>query len=239
MRNPQLKKNDAVEIVKNDESLLQKIVNLFSKSRINYQTENKMLQCVFIANQRISMTVAHKYIDETTKAQRQLKQYLSLGRNHRVLLDSFWIMQTRGDKDIILGDEHQVDSLAFAMFKSTDIHADAVRKILSDGVKSNIFKRVKHSSDKRRSAYEINATDDLTDAYIHWGNTHLGITGSLNTHVLQSKWDDKTQEALYRQSGWWGTDETSLSIEQKNRITNHYAEGSVIRVKDNKIQLKK
>ena len=96
-------------------SLLDRITERFKHSRINYKNDEQMMQAIGIANLRIGMAAAHNFLEQTTKAHRRLKAYLAQGRNHRILLDCFWIMQSRGDKNIILGDQKTVDSLAFAI----------------------------------------------------------------------------------------------------------------------------
>jgi hypothetical protein len=229
MRNARIKSNPNVDIIDSDEKLLEKITELLKDSRINYQTDSKMLQAIGGACIRIGMAAAHQTLEETTKEQEQLKHYLSKGRNHRILLDNFWIMQTRGDEDIILGDEYRVDSLTYSMNRANKIKIHTVKKILSDGVKIGIFKRIKSKKDKRLTTYEINVNDNMVDAYIGYVNTHLGITGNLFTHVLQGKWSSEVQEALFRKIGWWGTGETRLSIEQQNLLNSRYQEGSILK----------
>ena len=208
-------------------SLLDRITERFKHSRINYKNDEQMMQAIGIANLRIGMASAHNFLEETTKAQRRLKAYLAQGRNHRILLDCFWIMQSRGDKNIILGDQKTVDSLAFAMKKIPNLGRDGVMKILSDGTNLGLFKRVKNTVDKRRTAYEIVATPDLIQAYISWGNTLLGITKNLYLDTIQGAWDAETQEALFRQINWYGGG--LLSIEQENEMNDHFGEGSITR----------
>lgn len=236
MRNPKMKRvNDLYGKVIDDEALLNETIeNCFSKSMINYQSDEKMMQAIGVANIRIGMASAHNFIEEKTKAQRELKMYLALGRKHRILLDVFWIMQTRGDENIVIGDYDIVDSLAYSMKKITDTGLDSVKKIVADGVRLNIFKRIKSKTDKRVTTYMINATDELIDAYIHWGNTHLGITGNLYMHTIQGAWEENVQEALFRKMGWWDWSESKLSIEQEIEMGNHFAEGAIKNV-DKKI----
>lgn len=229
MRNARMKTNHHVPQIDSDERLLEKITELLKDSKINYQTDDKMMQAVGGACIRIGMAASHQILEEKTKEQEQLKHYLSKGRSHRILLDNFWIMMTRGDEDIVLGDKNRVDSLVYSMNRANKIGIDAVKKILSDGVKIGIFKRVKSKKDKRLTAYEINATPNMVDAYIGYINTHLGITGGLFTHVLQGSWSSEVQEALFRKVGWWGADETRLSIEQENLLNDHYQEGSILK----------
>ncbi len=229
MRNAKIKSNPHVDIIDSDEKLLEKITELFKDSRINYQTDDKMLQAIGGACIRVGMAAAHETLEETTKEQEQLKHYLSKGRNHRILLDSFWIMMTRGDEDIILGDEYRVDSLTYSMNRANKIKVDTVKKILNDGVKIGIFQRIKSKKDKRVTTYEINATPNMVDAYIGYINTHLGITGGLFTHVLQGRWSSEVQEALFRKIGFWDIHETRLSIEQENALNDKYQEGSILK----------
>lgn len=206
-------------------NLLDRIIERFRDSKINYKNDDQMMQAIGIANLRLGMASAHNFVDEKTSAHKRLKKYLALGRNHRILLDCLWIMQSRGDKNIILGDQYDITSLAFCMKKIPNIGRDCVMKILSDGRKLGIFKRVKNTTDRRRTAYEIIATPDLIEAYISWGNTHLGITKNLYLDTIQGAWDAETQEALFRQIHWYGGG--FLTAEQEKKMNEHFGEGSL------------
>jgi len=45
------------------------------------------------------MAQSHMFLEERNKVAKEFKQYLAKGRNHRILLDCFWVMQARGDED--------------------------------------------------------------------------------------------------------------------------------------------
>lgn len=224
MRNPKLKPIKQLKSSTNG-NLLDRITECFKDSKINYKNDDQMMQAIGIANLRIGMASAHNFVEQNTSAHKRLKEYLALGRNHRILLDCFWIMQSRGDENIILGDQYDVDSLAFSMKKIPNLGRDSVMKILSDGRKLGIFRRVNNTVDKRRTAYEIIATPDLVEAYISWGNTHLGITKNLYMDTIQGAWDAETQEALFRQIHWYGGG--FLSAEQEEEMNEHFGEGSL------------
>ena len=80
---------------------------------------------------------------------------------------------------------------------------------------------------KRRYAYKINDSQNLIEAYIAWGNTNLGISGNLFSHVLQGVWDKESQEAVFRKVGWWDNDESLLSIQQEIALNKHWGDGSI------------
>jgi hypothetical protein len=223
MRNPSLKLINKIS----DHDLLKNILSWFRRSNIKFKNEEQMLQSVGVANIRMGMAQAHFFLEGKTEEQRQLKKYLSLGRNHRILLDCFWLMQARGDENIIIGDVLVTDSLAFAMKKMTNIGIHATKKIVNDGVSLSLFRRIKDSTDKRRYAYKINDSQNLIEAYIAWGNTNLGISGNLFSHVLQGVWDKESQEAVFRKVGWWDNDESLLSIQQEIALNRHWGDGSI------------
>ena len=148
-------------------------------------------------------------------------------------------MQARGDENIIIGDVLVTDSLAFAMKKMTNIGIHATKKIVNDGVSLSLFRRIKDSTDKRRYAYKINDSQNLIEAYIAWGNTNLGISGNLFSHVLQGVWDKESQEAFFRKVGWWDNDESLLSIQQEIALNKHWGDGSIKNDKPYKNKKKK
>lgn len=117
MRNTSLKLINKIS----DNDLLKNILSWFQRSKIKFKNEEQMLQSIGVANIRMGMAQAHMFIEGKTEEHRQLKKYLSLGRNHRILLDCFWLMQARGDESIIIGDVLITDSLAFAMKKMSNI----------------------------------------------------------------------------------------------------------------------
>ena len=235
MRNPSLKLINKIS----DNDLLKNILSWFRRSNIKFKNEDQMLQSVGVANIRMGMAQAHLFLESKTKEHRQLKQYLSLGRNHRILLDCFWLMQARGDDNIIIGDVLVTDSLAFAMKKMTNIGIHATKKIVNDGVSLSLFRRIKDSTDNRRYAYKINDSQNLIEAYIAWGNTNLGISGNLFSHVLQGVWDQESQEAFFRKVGWWDNDESLLSIQQEIALNKHWGDGSIKNDKPYKNKKKK
>ena len=232
MRNTSLKLINKIS----DNDLLKNILSWFQRSKIKFKNEEQMLQSIGVANIRMGMAQAHMFIEGKTEEHRQLKKYLSLGRNHRILLDCFWLMQARGDESIIIGDVLITDSLAFAMKKMSNIGIDATKKIVNDGVSLSLFKRIKDIDDKRKYAYEINVTQNLIEAYIAWGNTNLGISGNLFSHELQGMWSVETQEAFFRKVGWWDNNESLLSIQQEIALSKYWGDGSINNPKLKKIK---
>jgi len=232
MRNTSLKLINKIS----DNDLLKNILSWFQRSKIKFKNEEQMLQSIGVANIRMGMAQAHMFIEGKTEEHRQLKKYLSLGRNHRILLDCFWLMQARGDESIIIGDVLITDSLAFAMKKMSNIGIDATKKIVNDGVSLSLFKRIKDIDDKRKYAYEINVTQNLIEAYIAWGNTNLGISGNLFSHELQGMWSVETQEEFFRKVGWWDNNESLLSIQQEIALNKYWGDGSINNPKLKKIK---
>jgi hypothetical protein len=232
MRNTSLKLINKIS----DNDLLKNILSWFQRSKIKFKNEEQMLQSIGVANIRMGMAQAHMFIEGKTEEHRQLKKYLSLGRNHRILLDCFWLMQARGDESIIIGDVLITDSLAFAMKKMSNIGIDATKKIVNDGVSLSLFKRIKDIDDKRKYAYEINVTQNLIEAYIAWGNTNLGISGNLFSHELQGMWSVETQEEFFRKVGWWDNNESLLSIQQEIALSKYWGDGSINNPKLKKIK---
>ena len=232
MRNTSLKLINKIS----DNDLLKNILSWFQRSKIKFKNEEQMLQSIGVANIRMGMAQAHMFIEGKTEEHRQLKKYLSLGRNHSILLDCFWLMQARGDESIIIGDVLITDSLAFAMKKMSNIGIDATKKIVNDGVSLSLFKRIKDIDDKRKYAYEINVTQNLIEAYIAWGNTNLGISGNLFSHELQGMWSVETQEAFFRKVGWWDNNESLLSIQQEIALNKYWGDGSINNPKLKKIK---
>jgi hypothetical protein len=223
MRNTSLKLINKIS----DNDLLKNILSWFRRSNIKFKNEDQMLQSVGVANIRMGMAQAHIFLESKTEEHRQLKKYLSLGQNHRILLDCFWLMQARGDENIIIGDTLITDSLAFAMKKMTNIGIDATKKIVNDGVSLSLFKRIKDNTDKRRYVYKINDSQNLIEAYIAWGNTNLGISGNLFSHELQGIWGKESQEAFFRKVGWWDNNESLLSIRQEIALNKYWGDGSI------------
>ena len=136
-------------------------------------------------------------------------------------------MAARGDEDIIIGDEFEVDSLAYAMKKMTGIGIDATKKIIIDGIACELFRRKKHNKDRRRYTYLINDSQNLVEAYIEWGNTNLGITGNLFMHMLQGVWDEETQAAFFKKVGLWDNSENRLTRVQEIEISKHWGKGAI------------
>ena len=164
MRNPSL---ELVNKIK-DSDFLKNVLVWFQRSKIQFKNEDQLLQSIGLANIRVGMAQSHIFLEKKTKAHQELKKYLSHGLNHRILLDCFWIMQARGDENIMIGDEFKVDSLSYAMKKMTGIGIDATKKIVLDGVKFNLFNRIQNAKDRRSYTYEINDSQDLIEAYIEW-----------------------------------------------------------------------
>ena len=223
MRNPSLKLVNKIK----DSDLLKNVLVWFQRSKIQFKNEDQLLQSIGLANIRIGMAQSHIFLEDRTKAHRELKQYLARGRNHRILLDCLWIMQARGDEDIIIGNDYEVDSLAYSMKKMTGIGIDSTKKIILDGVKFNVFNRIKDQNDRRSYTYQINDSQDLIEAYIEWGNTNLGITGNLFMHVLQGAWDEKTQAAFFRKVGFWDNISNRLTRDQEISINKYWGRGAI------------
>lgn len=223
MRNPSLKLVNKVK----DSNLLKNVLVWFQRSKIEFKDEDQLLQSIGLANIRIGMAQSHMFLEEKTRKHRELKQYLARGQNHRILLDCLWIMQARGDEDIIIGNDYEVDSLAYSMKKMTGIGVDSTKKIILDGVKFNIFNRIKDQKDRRSYTYQINSSQDLIEAYIEWGNTNLGITGNLFMHVLQCEWDEKAQAAFLKKVGFLDNFSNRLTREQEISINNHWGRGAI------------
>ena len=223
MRNPTLQLVNKVK----DSDLLKNVLVWFQRSKIKFKNEDQLLQSIGIANIRIGMAQAHMFLLEPTKAHQELKSYLSLGRNHSILLDCLWVMQSRGDEHIIIGNESEIDSLTYAMRKMAGIGIDATKKIILDGIKFNIFKRVQDPKDRRSYTYEINDSQDLIEAYIEWGNTNLGITGNLFMHILQGAWNEETQAAFFRKLGFWDKFSTQLTRDQEVAINKYFGKGAI------------
>jgi hypothetical protein len=223
MRNPNLKLVNKVK----ESDLLKNILAWFQRSKIKFKNEDQLLQSIGIANIRIGMAQAHMFLVEHTKTHRELKHYLSLGVNHRILLDCLWVMQARGDENIIIGNESEVDSLTYAMKKMTGIGIDATKKIILDGVKFNIFKRVQDPKDRRSYTYEINDSQDLIEAYIEWGNTNIGITGNLFMHILQGAWNAETQTTFFRKLGFMDNFSNRLTRDQEVAINKYWGRGAI------------
>ena len=223
MRNPSLKLVNKIK----DSDLLKNVLVWFTRSKIRFKNEDQLLQSIGLANIRIGMAQSHMFLEEKTKVHKKLKEYLSQGLNHRILLDCLWVMQARGDEDILIGDEFQVDSLAYAMKKMTGVGIDSTKKIILDGVNFNIITRKKYQKDRRSYTYEINDSQDLIEAYIEWGNTNLGITGNLYIHSLQGAWDEETQAAFFRKIGFWDNFGNRLTRNQEVAITKHWGSGAI------------
>ena len=223
MRNPSLKLVNKVK----DSDLLKNVLAWFQRSKIQFKNEDQLLQSIGLAGIRIGMAQSHLFLEEKTKAHKGLKQYLARGQNHRILLDCLWIMQARGDEDIIIGDDYEVDSLAYSMKKMTGIGIDSTKKIILDGVKFNVFNRIKDQNDRRSYTYQINDSQDLIEAYIEWGNTNLGITANLFMHILQGAWDEKTQAAFFRKVGFWDNFSNRLTRDQEILINKHWGRGAI------------
>ena len=223
MRNPTLKLVNKIK----DSDLLKNVLVFFQKSKIRFKNEDQLLQSIGLANIRIGMAQSHMFLEEDSKTHRDLKNYLALGQNHRILFDCFWVMQARGDENIIIGNDSEVDSLSYAMKKMTGIGIDATKKIILDGVKFNLFNRIQNAKDRRSYTYEINDSQNLIDAYIEWGNTNLGITGNLFMHMLQGAWNEETQVAFFRKIGFWDNFENRLTRDQEIEISKHWGKGAI------------
>ena len=229
MRNPTLQLVNKVK----DSDLLKNVLVFFQRSKIRFKNEDQLLQSIGLANIRIGMAQSHMFLEEDSKTHRDLKNYLALGQNHRILFDCFWVMQARGDENIIIGNESEIDSLAYAMKKMTGIGIDATKKIILDGVNFNLFNRIQNPKDRRSYTYMINDSQNLIEAYIEWGNTNLGITGNLFMHMLQGAWDKETQAAFFRKIGFWGNFENQLTRNQEIEISKHWGKGAIFEPREN------
>ena len=223
MRNPTLKLVNKIK----DSDLLKNGLVFFQRSKIRFKNEDQLLQSIGLANIRIGMAQSHMFLEEDSKTQRDLKNYLALGQNHRILFDCFWVMQARGDENIIIGNDSEVDSLSYVMKKIAGIGIDATKKIILDGVKYNLFSRIQHQRDRRSYTYVINDSQNLIEAYIEWGNTNLGITGNLFMHMLQGAWNEETQAAFFRKVGFWDNFENRLTRGQEIEISKHWGKGAI------------
>ena len=223
MRNPTLKLVNKIK----DSDLLKNVLVFFQRSKIRFKNEDQLLQSIGLANIRIGMAQSHMFLEERSKEHHQLKHYLALGQNHRILFDCFWVMQARGDENIVIGNESEIDSLAYAMKKMTGIGIDATKKIILDGIACKLFRRIRHQKDRRSYTYMINDSQNLIEAYIEWGNTNLGISGNLFMHMLQGAWDKETQAAFYRKIGLWDNFENRLTRDQEIEISKHWGRGAI------------
>jgi hypothetical protein len=229
MRNPSLRLVNKIK----DNDLLRNVMVFFQRSKTRFKNEDQLLQSIGLANIRIGMAQSHMFLGERSKEHKALKHYLVLGQNHRILFDCFWVMQARGDENIIIGNESEVDSLAYAMKKMTGIGIDATKKIILDGVNFNLFNRKKNPKDRRSYTYVINDSQNLIEAYIEWGNTNLGITGNLFMHMLQGAWDKETQAAFFRKIGFWDNFENRLTRDQEIEISKHWGKGAIFKPREN------
>jgi len=229
MRNPTLKLVNKIK----DSDLLRNILFILKRSKIRFKNEDQLLKSIGLANIRIGMAQSHMFLEERSKAHQALKQYLALGLNHRILFDCFWMMQARGDEDIIIGNESEVDSLVYVMKKMTGIGIDATKKIIIDGIACELFRRKKHNKDRRRYTYLINDSQNLVEAYIEWGNTNLGITGNLFMHILQGSWGEETQAAFFRRIGFWDNLGNRLTRDQEIEICKHWGKGAIFEPRKN------
>ena len=223
MRNPTLKLVNKIK----DSDFFKNIEFSLQRSKIRFKNEDQLLQSIGLANVRIGMAQSHMFLEERSKAHLELKHYLALGLNHRILFDCFWVMQARGDEDIIIGHESEVDSLSYVMKKMTGIGIDATKKIIIDGVLCNLFRRIKNQKDRRKFSYEINDSHNLIEAYIEWGNTNLGITGNLFIHMFQGAWHEETQAAFFRKVGLWENFGNQLTRNQEIEISKHWGKGAI------------
>ena len=228
MRNPTLQLVNKVK----DSDLLKNVLVWFQRSKIRFKNEDQLLQSIGLANIRIGMAQSHMFLEEDSETHRDLKNYLALGQNHRILFDCFWVMQARGDENIIIGNDSEVDSLSYVMKKIAGIGIDATKKIILDGVKYNLFSRIQHQRDRRSYTYVINDSQNLIEAYIEWGNTNLGITGNLFMHMLQGVWDEETQAAFFRKVGFWDNFGNRLTRNQEIEISEHWGEGAIFKPRD-------
>ena len=229
MRNPSLKLVNKIK----DSDLLKNVLVFFQRSKIRFKNEDQLLQSIGLANIRIGMAQSHMFLEESSKEHQELKHYLSLGRNHRILFDCFWVMQARGDENIIIGNDSEVDSLSYAMKKMAGIGIDSTKKIIIDGISCNLFRRIRHQKDRRSYTYMINDSQNLIEAYIEWGNTNLGITGNLFMHMLQGAWDKETQAAFFRKIGFWDNFENRLTRDQEIEISKHWGKGAIFEPREN------
>jgi len=223
MRNPSLKLVNKIK----DSDLLKNVLVFFQRSKTRFKNEDQLLQSIGVANIRLGMAQSHMFLTERSKEHKALKHYLALGQNHRILLDCFWVMQARGDENIIIGNESEIDSLAYAMKKMTAIGVDATKKIILDGVNFNLFNRIQNPKDRRSYTYVINDSQNLIEAYIEWGNTNLGITGNLFMHILQGAWNEETQAAFFRKLGFWDTVSNQLTRDQEVAINKYWGRGAI------------
>ena len=223
MRNPSLKLVNKIK----DSDLLKNVLVFFQRSKTRFKNEDQLLQSIGLANIRIGMAQSHMFLGERSKEHKALKHYLALGQNHRILLDCFWVMQARGDENIIVGNESEIDSLAYAMKKMTGIGIDATKKIIIDGISYNLFRRIRHQKDRRSYTYVINDSQNLIEAYIEWGNTNLRISGNLFMHMLQGAWGEKTQAAFFRKVGFWDNFRNRLTRDQEIEISKHWGKGAI------------
>ena len=223
MRNPSLQLVNKIK----DSDLLKNVLVFFQRSKTRFKNEDQLLQSIGLANIRIGMAQSHMFLGERSKEHKALKHYLALGQNHRILLDCFWVMQARGDENIIIGNESEIDSLAYAMKKMTGIGIDATKKIILDGVNFNLFNRIQNPKDRRSYTYMINDSQNLIEAYIEWGNTNLGITGNLFMHMLQGAWDKETQAAFFRKIGFLDNFGNRLTRGQEIEISKHGGKGAI------------
>ena len=229
MRNPTLKLVNKIK----DSDFFKNIEFSLQRSKIRFKNEDQLLQSIGLANVRIGMAQSHMFLEERSKAHLELKHYLALGLNHRILFDCFWVMQARGDEDIIIGHESEVDSLSYVMKKMTGIGIDATKKIILDGVNFNLFNRIQNPKDRRSYTYMINDSQNLIEAYIEWGNTNLGITSNLFMHMLQGAWDKETQAAFFRKIGFWDNFENRLTRDQEIEISKHWGKGAIFEPREN------
>ena len=126
MRNPSLKLVNKIK----DSDLLKNVLVWFQRSKIRFKNEDQLLQSIGLANIRIGMAQSHMFLEENSKTHRDLKNYLALGQNHRILFDCFWMMQARGDENIIIGNDSEVDSLSYVMKKIAVFNLLWVQKLL-------------------------------------------------------------------------------------------------------------
>ena len=229
MRNPSLQLVNKIK----DSDLLKNVLVFFQRSKTRFKNEDQLLQSIGLANIRIGMAQSHMFLEEDSKTHRDLKNYLALGQNQRILFDCFWVMQARGDENIIIGNDSEVDSLSYVMKKMAGIGIDATKKIILDGVKYNLFSRIQHQRDRRSYTYVINDSQNLIEAYIEWGNTNLGITGNLFMHMLQGAWDKETQAAFFRKIGFWDNFGNRLTRDQEIEISKHWGKGAIFEPREN------
>ena len=229
MRNPTLQLVNKVK----DSDLLKNVLVWFQRSKIRFKNEDQLLQSIGLANIRIGMAQSHMFLEENSKTHRDLKNYLALGQNHRILFDCFWMMQARGDENIIIGNDSEVDSLSYVMKKMAGIGMDSTKKIIIDGISCNLFRRIRDQKDRRSYTYIINDSQNLIEAYIEWGNTNLGITGNLFMHMLQGAWNEETQSAFFRKVGFWDNFENRLTRGQEIEISKHWGKAAIFEPREN------